>query len=96
MARQGRHSGPGLAREPYPHDPARNAVERGISWLKHGRRVATMNINPNAAAHEILRHQLAQTRAARSHRYDKYAHHCLKSLYWVDILHCQNSKANTT
>ena len=30
---------------PRPHDPeryqARNAVERGIGWLKHGRRVAT-------------------------------------------------------
>ena len=30
---------------PQPHDPepyqARNAVERGIGWLKHGRRVAT-------------------------------------------------------
>ena len=30
---------------PRPHDPerykARNAVERGLGWLKHGRRVAT-------------------------------------------------------
>ena len=37
-AHRGRHSGPEGAHEPQPHDPeqykTRNAVERGIGWLK--------------------------------------------------------------
>ena len=42
---RGRPAGPAPASEPQPHDPerypARNAVERGLGWLKGGQRVAT-------------------------------------------------------